>query len=137
MFNEQLVGSARFNAIRAIEHAFGSIDCYVYKNNPEYNIYHDVSNQFLPPILSKIVFQTTGQIKMIKKFGWFKEGENLPIVGFLPYSYKYKIAINDRIEVREDQGIYVGIYTVNNIESVGEMAAIIWVLNLSPVRNGS
>jgi len=85
----------------------------------------------------KIAIELNAPIKIAKQLGWWRDGEDVPIIGYLHYiAGGYVPKRDDKITVAS-AGFMTTDYIIENIKMYGIEEALGWVMTLMPKRNPS
>ncbi len=84
---------------------------------------HPVYIEFNPPI------------KVVQDLGWWKAGESLPLICYIPYLDSWSPKFGDQIVVPSDEGYMSGSYKILAVKTYGQGVPLIWVVNLEPNRS--
>ena len=99
------------------------------------NLYHDIESSEDQLVSDTYVYiNSDPPVKVVKDLGWWKEDERLPILAYFPYQSDFKPKKDDIFEVFWN-GYTEGNYKVNMVKAYGYSSPVVWVCNVSPVRD--
>jgi len=133
---DSLVNQIRVNVLRAIATTPGTQKCVIRPvTNNSFNIYGDsVDPDYAEQFEHFCYIEFNPPIKVVKELGWWKAGESLPIVCYVPYSEEWTPATGDIVTVDADEGYMAGNYKILQVKTFGQGAPLVWVVNLEPER---
>ena len=139
--NANTVNLLRHKALMAfglLSNGRESMACTYYARNITENVYRDkeVDNTLSsPPIDTYCYIQLNAPIKVVKELSWFKEGDSLPILMYLPYQDDFVPEQGSKVVVPPSDSYMGDTWTINSVKAYGQDVPILWVCNVSPKRS--
>lgn len=102
----------------------------------EENVYGDDSDEvYAAGFEHPVYIEFNPPIKVVQQFGWWKAGESLPLICYIPYIDSWFPKFGDLLVVPEDEGYMSGTYRILAVKTFGQGVPLIWVANLEPNRS--
>lgn len=101
------------------------------------NVYHDTVDTSADPItgVQTLCFiELNAPLKVIRDLGWWKEGESLPVLLYLPWQSDVLPAQECKVHIGADQGYMAETWIINKVAQFGQDVPIAWVCTVSPKR---
>lgn len=126
--------------------------CRIYSINNEYqaayDFYSDIKDDntsFDDSIESYLTYEEVPTIKTLKSLGWYVEGEELPVIGYVPVHYEdkngdpatFSPSVDDKVEVRVnpyDKNSSVRQFLIKDFKGQGFPSVIYYTCKLVPFR---
>lgn len=133
-YNEKVLQLLRRNCFNAFRVVNGTQDCRIKVINASKNIYRDRTTSIEEATFSsKCYIQISPPIKTVQRLGFWRDGEALPMIMYIPHIEGYAPKRDDIIEV-VDSGIMNGTFVVQEPKMFGIDQPVCWALTIAPKR---
>lgn len=101
------------------------------------NIYHDTVDISTDPITGVKTWcfvELNAPLKVVSNLGWWKEGETLPTLMYLPFQSDVLPAQECKVVIAADQGYMADTFIINKVAQFGQDVPVAWVCTVSSKR---
>lgn len=101
------------------------------------NIYHDTVDISADPtqgVATLCFIELNAPIKVVSDLGWWKEGETLPTLMYLPWQSDVLPAQECKVLIQESEGYMSDTWIINKVAQFGQNVPVAWVVTVSPKR---
>lgn len=124
----------RTNHRKVMKNTIGILNITYRSNTADYNIYHDKTADSLGSSITTFGYiEISPPIKTVQQLGWWREGESLPILCYLPWEEGMLPKKDDQLVVATE-GVLAGEYQIDHVKQYGQGEAISWILNIHKDR---
>jgi hypothetical protein len=129
-----IIDTSRTIMLEKFNQNYRAANAIYYPKNQSRNFYHDDLGTDGSGIAIRIFIEFSAPKKVVQQYGWYKEEDALPMLGYLPWYNNINPVKGDTFEVPATEGYAVGKWYINNVLMFGQPEAIAWAFNITRDR---